>query len=95
MAGERSCIPVFNSDRRGDNRVWTTEEDAKIIELRLLVGSNWARMSSMFDNHTALQHKIWRGNENEKKLARALSSANGGAPVKVISYYFAAGVALS
>jgi hypothetical protein len=83
MACERKCIPEFNSVHQDDHRVWGPEEDVKIIELRLLVGLKLARISSMFDNRTAIQLKNrWprvlkkqdeKGNENEKKRARALS----------------------
>jgi hypothetical protein len=57
LACERECMPESDSDHQGDNHVWIPEEDAKIIELRSLLGSNWARMSSMLDNRTALQIK--------------------------------------
>jgi hypothetical protein len=57
IACERECMPESDSDHQGDNRVWSPEEDAKIIELRLLLRSNWARMSPMLDNRTALHIK--------------------------------------
>jgi hypothetical protein len=40
MSCERECIPEFNSEHQGCDGQWIPEEDTKIIEMHLLIGSN-------------------------------------------------------
>jgi hypothetical protein len=57
MSCERECIPEFNSEHQGCDRQWTPEEDTKIIEMHLLIGSDWRKMAPTFDGRTAQQIK--------------------------------------
>jgi hypothetical protein len=57
MSCGKECIPEFNSEHQGCDRKWTPEDDTKIIEIHMPIGSNWRQMSREFDGRTFQQIK--------------------------------------